>query len=85
MRCVVAGRVQGVWYRASARSEAQRLAVSGWARNLKDGRVEVVAAGSAEAVAEFCGWLWTGPPAARVESVSVEEYDLDVPRGFEVR
>ena len=77
--------MQGVWYRAAARQEAQRLALDGWAHNLADGRVEVVAVGNANALAELCGWLWTGPPAARVESVSVEEYPEPVSRGFAVK
>lgn len=77
--------MQGVWYRATTRREAERLALDGWARNLADGRVEVVAVGDAQAVAELCGWLWTGPPAARVESVSVEEYVEPVSRGFAVK
>ncbi|HSG65414.1 MAG TPA: acylphosphatase, partial [Gammaproteobacteria bacterium] len=42
VRCLVAGRVQGVWFRAATRQEAQRRGLAGWARNLPDGRVEVV-------------------------------------------
>ena len=52
---------------------------------MSDGRVEVVAAGPHSAVAEFCGWLWTGPPGASVESVTVEELEEAVPAGFSVR
>ena len=85
MRCLVAGRVQGVWYRASTEREARRLKLDGWARNLSDGRVEVVATGYAASVAELCGWLWEGPPAARVEAVTVEEYALPIAPGFDVR
>ena len=85
VRCVVAGRVQGVYYRASTAREAQALGLDGWARNLADGTVEVVAAGAEESVAELCGWLWRGPPAARVNAVSVEEWVAAVPYGFEVR
>jgi acylphosphatase len=72
-RCFVAGRVQGVFYRASARQRATELGVTGHARNLADGRVEVVACGPREAVEAFCAWLWQGPPAAHVTSVDVEE------------
>lgn len=85
MRCLVAGRVQGVWYRATARERAAELALDGWARNLDDGRVEVVVSGDAARVAEFCGWLWEGPPAARVESVTVEDCEQPAPPGFDVR
>jgi acylphosphatase len=71
-RCLVAGRVQGVFYRASARLRAQALGVTGYARNLPDGRVEVLACGPAEAVDSLCRWLWEGPPAAHVTAVDVE-------------
>ena len=85
IRCIVAGRVQGVFYRAATAQVAKDLAVQGWARNLPDGRVEVVAAGAMPALSELAAWLWDGPPAARVDSVSVEEWTDDVPAGFEVR
>ena len=76
-RCFVAGRVQGVFYRASARQRATDLGVTGHARNLPDGRVEVLACGAREAVEAFCAWLWQGPPAASVTSVVVEELALE--------
>lgn len=85
VRCLVAGRVQGVWYRATASREAARLGLDGWAKNLPDGRVEVVAAGPHAPVAEFCGWLWSGPSGAKVNSVTVEECEEPVPVGFSVR
>jgi len=71
-RCLVAGRVQGVFYRASTRQRAQELGVTGYARNLVDGRVEVLACGEASAVQALCDWLWQGPPASHVTSVQVE-------------
>lgn len=71
-RCVVAGRVQGVYYRASARRRADELGVSGHARNLPDGRVEVLACGEPAAVATFCEWLWTGSIASRVSEVECD-------------
>jgi acylphosphatase len=85
IRCVVAGRVQGVYYRAAAADRATGLELRGWVRNLADGRVEAVAAGSIEALTEFAAWLWQGPPAARVDSVLVEDWTDDVPDGFNVR
>jgi acylphosphatase len=75
VRCFVAGRVQGVFFRASTRHEAQRLDIKGFARNLSDGRVEVVACGSAEAVDELKTWLGRGPADARVTGVSCEVID----------
>jgi acylphosphatase len=68
----VAGRVQGVFYRASTRARAQQLGVTGHARNLADGRVEVLACGSPAAVQALCEWLWEGPPAAHVRAVEIE-------------
>jgi acylphosphatase len=71
-RCLVAGRVQGVFYRASTRARAEALGVTGQARNLPDGRVEVLAYGTPQAVQALCEWLWQGPPAADVVSVEIE-------------
>lgn len=84
IRCVVAGRVQGVYYRAATAEQAQRLQLDGWVKNLADGRVEVVAAGEAEAIAALASWLWSGPPAACVSAVQVEEWTESVPQGFAV-
>ena len=72
-RCYVAGRVQGVFFRASTRTRAEALGVTGHARNLPDGRVEVLACGSPPAVEALCGWLREGPPAAHVTAVEVEQ------------
>lgn len=67
------GRVQGVFFRQSAREEALRLGVTGWVRNLPDGSVEAVAEGPADAVGAFVGWCRRGPPAAKVVKVEVRE------------
>jgi acylphosphatase len=85
MRFIVAGRVQGVFFRASTRAQALRLGLSGYAENLADGRVEVVAAGSHEALDELDGWLHHGPPAARVESVRREAMPEQSFHGFVTR
>jgi acylphosphatase len=84
IRCLIAGRVQGVFYRSATADEARRLQLDGWVKNLPDGSVEVVAAGQPAAVAALARWLWQGPPAARVDSVQLEEWHSDVPRGFAV-
>jgi acylphosphatase len=84
IRFVVAGRVQGVFYRASTAERAERLQLDGWVKNLADGRVEIVAVGSPAAVAELAGWLWEGPPAARVDAVHLEEWTGEWPTGFAV-
>jgi len=65
----VSGKVQGVWYRGSCRDVAHTLGVTGWARNLPDGRVEVVAEGPEGAVEQLVEWCKQGPPAAEVSGV----------------
>lgn len=72
LRCIVSGRVQGVWYRAGTRQRAIGLGVSGHARNLSNGDVEVLACGEPEAVRTLCDWLWEGTPAAEVTDVACE-------------
>ena len=84
-RCIVTGNVQGVWYRAAARHEAERLGVTGYARNLADGSVEVLACGEAAAVAALVDWLWRGPPQAKVAGVAVEDAAIAPPVSFETR
>jgi acylphosphatase len=82
VRFIVAGRVQGVCYRAATREQALALGVAGHARNRRDGSVEVLASGSAEALAALERWLWQGPPAAWVEAVVREELPGQELRGF---
>ena len=72
-RYLIAGRVQGVGYRAFAAHAARRVNVAGWVRNLADGRVEVHAAGTAGQLDEFEGWLRNGPRFAEVRTVEVSE------------
>lgn len=82
LRCLVAGRVQGVWYRASAQRQAQALGITGYARNLADGRVEVLACGDASALERLQAWLWQGPPAAEVIDVRCESVAGERPSAF---
>jgi len=82
LRCLVSGRVQGVFFRATTRSLAQRLGVSGSARNLSDGRVEVIVCGPAQAVQELRGWLHRGPVGARVTRVTCEQLPPQDLHGF---
>ncbi len=73
----VAGRVQGVGFRASTRREAERLGLAGYARNLDDGSVEVLAVGAEAALSAIAEWLQHGPRFARVDAMQRE--DLDPP------
>ena len=77
-RCLVSGRVQGVFYRATAQERARELGLRGYARNLADGRVEVLACGDQASVDAFVEWLWTGATAAKVTAVEVAEASVDV-------
>lgn len=68
----ITGRVQGVFYRHSTRIQAQRLALTGWVRNLADGSVEALASGPRPALEELIEWCKEGPPNARVDQVEVK-------------
>lgn len=81
-RFLVSGRVQGVFYRASTREQAVALGLSGYAKNLPDGRVEVVASGDDAALEVLERWLWQGPPAAKVEAVTREACAAPLMDGF---
>ena len=81
--CWVSGRVQGVFYRGTTASRAQEMGITGYARNLPDGRVEVLAQGTVAAVDVFVQWLWTGSVASKVTAVEVCDAPLAQPReGF---
>lgn len=88
-RCFISGRVQGVFYRSSTRQKATELGCSGYARNLPDGRVEVLVVGESQSVQGLLDWLWRGSPASDVKLVEVQELALetldDIPVGFAQR
>ncbi len=72
VRAIVSGRVQGVWYRRATQDQAVQAGVTGHAKNLPDGSVEVLLCGEGEAVNAVVEWLWQGPPEARVAHVELE-------------
>ncbi len=72
-RALVSGRVQGVFFRQACKQEADAIGVSGVARNLDDGRVEVVAEGDADAVERLLAWCRNGPSSALVTRVDVRD------------
>jgi len=69
LHLVISGRVQGVWYRESMRQEAERLGVTGWVRNLNDGRVEAIVCGEPDRIEVLRAWAHKGPPLARVSNI----------------
>ena len=80
VRWIIHGRVQGVFFRDTARQVARRLNIKGSAVNLSDGTVEVIAEGAANAVKQFQSWLVIGPDMAKV--TKVETVDLESHMGF---
>lgn len=85
VKAIVTGKVQGVWFRRATQEQALKAGVTGYARNLPDGRVEVLLCGEGEKVNGVTQWLWQGPPDARVTHVELEgvewsEHDTFVTR-----
>jgi acylphosphatase len=81
----VSGRVQGVFFRANTQREAQRLGLTGWVRNTEGGGVELVACGTASALAEMEQWLQHGPPRAHVLQVLRYDVASAMETDFEIR
>lgn len=80
------GRVQGVWYRASAQQQAEKLGLSGWVRNEDDGSVGAEVQGAEGSLEAFIEWCWRGPQQAEVKQVEIEEQPVQVgSQGFLVR
>ena len=84
-RVVVRGRVQGVFFRDSARRAAASRGVAGWVRNCPDGTVEAWFEGEPEAVESMVAWARSGPSRADVESVDVDEVEPARLSGFYIR
>lgn len=78
----IEGRVQGVWFRESTRREAVPLGITGYARNLPDGSVEVLACGTEAALDRLAEWLKNGPPMARVSKIESTTVQTEVPETF---
>jgi acylphosphatase len=85
VRARITGHVQGVGFRAFVERAAQRVGVSGWVRNRRDGSVEAVIAGDAGKIDEMLTMCWQGPPGSKVDGVSAEEAPAPEGTGFEVR
>jgi acylphosphatase len=86
VRAIVTGRVQGVWYRAHTRDKALQLGLTGYARNLPDGSVEIVAQGDKAKIEALMDWARLGPPMAEVANIEVTETSSDSDHEtFEIR
>ena len=83
-RITVIGKVQGVYFRASAQEKAMELSLTGEVRNLPDGNVEVIACGSSDSVQQMIDWCHEGPPRANVERVLVEDMEVRGYDGFRI-
>jgi acylphosphatase len=82
VRVAVIGRVQGVWFRAWTVEQANRLGLKGWVRNRADGAVEAVFSGPRARVDDMVAACRRGPPAARVDDVTIEPCDQPGGAGF---
>lgn len=84
-RVLVSGRVQGVSFRYYAQQQAQLIGITGWVRNLPDGRVEAMIRGDAASTDRMLAWLTHGPESAVVESCHAEPAEpRDLPDGFHI-
>ena len=84
IRVVIKGKVQGVFFRATAKDIADELNVKGWVRNLPDQNVEIRATGNKELIEKFIDWCRQGPPRARVDNVEVEDLVLEEFKDFRI-
>lgn len=83
---LISGKVQGVYFRASAKEVADQSGIKGWARNTADGKVEIVALGNVEALAAFIAWCYRGPAGAEVHQVLTTPLpDTELFSGFSIR
>lgn len=81
----IVGKVQGVYFRQNTRIVANRHKVTGWVRNLRDGRVEAVLEGNEMDVSELIEWFYAGPPKAKVDDVQIKyESYIGEFQGFKV-
>ena len=84
-KVLVSGEVQGVFFRDACRRVAGQQGVTGWVRNLPDGRVEAVFEGDADSVERLVRWAGRGPSRARVSAVAVHPEPVEGLTAFEIR
>jgi len=84
VRLIIKGKVQGVFYRATAKDVADLTGVKGWVKNLPDNNVEITATAAEETLQRFINWCKQGPPKAKVDDVTIEQLDLEEFNGFRI-
>ena len=84
IRLIIKGKVQGVFYRATAKDVADMLGIKGWVKNLPDDIVEITATSTEETLQKYIDWCKKGPPRARVDDVIVEELNLHEFKDFRI-
>ena len=84
VRLIIKGKVQGVFFRATAKDIADDLGVNGWIKNLPDRNVEIRATAAEQILQQFIDWCKQGPPRARVDDVIVEEPGFEEFNGFRI-
>ena len=84
VRLIIKGRVQGVFYRATAKDVADLIGVKGWIKNLPDDNVEIMATAAEDVLQKFIAWCKQGPPKARVDEVVIEEINPEEFKGFKI-
>ncbi|HET9747149.1 MAG TPA: acylphosphatase [Chitinophagaceae bacterium] len=84
VRLIIKGKVQGVFYRATAKDVADLIGVKGWVKNLPNDDVEIMATAAEDVLQKFIAWCKEGPPKARVDDVAVEELSPEEFKGFKI-
>jgi len=82
---LIKGKVQGVFYRASAKDMAIKLGLKGWVKNTKEGDVEITVQGPDDLLKEFVDWCYKGPPSAQVTEIEKEELAEETFQDFRIR
>ena len=73
----ISGKVQGVFFRLNTKKKAKELGISGWVKNLSDGRVEILVEGVKEKIEELIKWAQKGPLFAKVDGLEIERQDFE--------
>ncbi len=85
VRILVSGRVQGVYFRAYTQKQAKKLNITGYAKNLPNGDVEIIASGNNDQLQQLINWCHKGPMLAKVSAVKTQPWSVENPfKGFEI-